>query len=208
MPTIYRYLADRDKSGVGRYLRRMGLYTFTTILIVILVINLGFLFNRTLTPLGKYNFRSDLFQLVQTRMHYSSQLPVPLPYPFLEGLDLVRYYERTEHNLGKFYLLGQLSKTEGFKSYFLVASLVKVPIAIQLAFLAALVLYLARWITRQFLENELFLLGPVVFFAIYFTFFYQAQIVARRIKYWRIPTWTGVRQDGICGSIGWSTRGL
>lgn len=179
MPNIYRYIVDRDGFGVWRYLRRMGLYAFTTILIVILVINLGFLFNRTLTPLGEYNFRSDLFQLVQTRMQYFSQLPVPLPYPFLEGLDLVRYYERTGHNLGKFYLLGQLSKTEGFTSYFLVVSLVKVPISIQLAFLAALVLYLARWNTRRFLENELFLLGPVVFFAIYFTFFYRAQIGVR-----------------------------
>jgi len=157
----------------------MSLYAFATILIVILVINLGFLFNRTLTPLGEYNFRSDLFQLVQTRLHNLSKLPVPLPYPFLEGLDLVRYYERTGHNLGKVYLLGQLSKTEGFRRYFLITSLVKVPIAIQLAFLAALVVYLARWKIRRFLENELFLLGPVVFFAIYFTFFFRAQIGVR-----------------------------
>ena len=179
MPNIYRYVADRDGSGFWQYIRRMGLYAFTTILIVILVINLGFLFNRTLTPLGDYNFRSDLFRIVQAKLHNFGQLPVPLPYPFLEGLDLVRYYERTGQNMGKFYLLGKLSKTEGFTSYFTVASLVKVPIAIHLAFLAALFFYLSKWNTRRFLENELFLLGPMIFFSIYFTFFFQAQIGVR-----------------------------
>jgi hypothetical protein len=105
---------------------------------------------------------------------------VPVPYPFLQGLDRTSFRESTGFGFGSIYLLGQLRKGEGFKGYYLVASLLKVPIASQLVILASLVLYIIQRRRRQlFFSNEQFLLIPALIFAIYFNFFFNAQIGIR-----------------------------
>jgi hypothetical protein len=148
------------------------------ILVSLVVINIGFLFNQSLTPLGDYEFKSPLFQALQRRLTFLDRAPVPVPVPYLQGLDWVWFNERTGANTGRIYLLGQLSET-GFKGYYLVAFLFKVPIAIQIILLLAGVAYIRKFKWRKFLDDEWFLLAPVLFFAIYFNFFYQAQIGIR-----------------------------
>jgi 4-amino-4-deoxy-L-arabinose transferase-like glycosyltransferase len=176
-PSLRGWAIERDRPAFWGYLRRMSFFGLTIILLSLLVINAGFLFNQSFLPFGDYLFRSDLFQAAQRHLPILNRLPVPVPFPYLQGLDWVRFYERTGGNFSRIYLLGHLNES-GFPGYYLAASLFKVPIATQAAFLLAFIVYFQRK-DRRFLENELFLLGPALFFTLYFNFFYRAQIGIR-----------------------------
>ncbi len=177
-PTWLGWITRRDFHNLGIYLRRMALFAALVAALGLLVINIGFLFNHTLTPLKDYRFKSDAFGLKQLSSSPLGWLPAPTPYPYLEGLDWVRYNERSGKNYGNLYLMGQLSK-QGFTGYYFIAFLYKTPIAAQLAILFSAIVYLPRRKSHRFLQNELFLLGPVLFYAIFFNFFYRAQIGIR-----------------------------
>jgi hypothetical protein len=132
------------------------------------VINAGFLFDRAFVPLGDYQFRSDLFRSIQSALEPLHRLPVPVPCTYLQGLDGVALLERTGAISGNLYLLGEIRYGTGFTGYFLYASLFKVPIATQLLVLAAIGAYIARRRRFDFLRNEWFLIGLILFFALYF----------------------------------------
>jgi 4-amino-4-deoxy-L-arabinose transferase-like glycosyltransferase len=176
-PNLRAWIAARERRLLWGYLRQMALFGLLIILLSLLVVNAGFLFNRSFLPFGEYSFQSDLLQAAQARFPILNRLPVPVPFPYLQGLDLVRFYERTGENFSRIYLLGQLNES-GFPGYYLAASLFKVPIAIQAAFLLSFIAC-SRRKDRRFIENELFLLGPIIFFTLYFNFFYRAQIGIR-----------------------------
>jgi hypothetical protein len=141
--------------------------------IIVLVINTGFLFRKSFTPLGDYTFRAELFQSVQRAL--PAALPVPVPYPYLEGLDWVLQRERVGSVFGSLYLFGELRDGEGFDGYYFVAYLFKVPLPIQILFVAAAVLYWRRRQRFNFRRDEAFLLLPVFFFFFYFNFLFEAQ---------------------------------
>ncbi len=148
----------------------------------LLIINVGFLFNRTFTPLGQYDLKSDLFRSLQSNA-VLKHLPVPVPYPYLEGLDWVKYRERTGRGMCSLYLLGRLQRQgidyEGFKGYYFWAGLFKVPIPIQLFVLFALAGYLLKKNKKSFLDNELFLLLPAALLGLYLNFIFKYQIGIR-----------------------------
>jgi hypothetical protein len=166
---------------VARVARRLLIYSVVAIVACLAVVNVGFLFNRTFMPFRDYRFQSPVWQFLRRDVSFLGHIPTPVPYPFLKGLDRVMYRERTGLGYGRVYLLGQLrGEGQGFAGYYFVASLLKVPIATQLVVLAALAMYFGhgRW-RKSLLDGELFMLLPVVFFAIYFNFFYNAQIGIR-----------------------------
>ena len=161
--------------GIGQAAIRYVKYLLVAMLISILIINVGFLFNRTFESFSNYQFRSDVFQGLQQNISFI----VPTPYPYLEGLDWVVQRERTGIGYGLIYLFGIL-QDQGFQGYYFIASLYKEPIATQLFEVAALVTYSFNKQRRAtFWRNEIFLLLPVLFFATYFNFFYNAQIGIR-----------------------------
>jgi hypothetical protein len=86
-------------------------------------------------------------------------------------MDVVVYKERTAFDgRASFYLLGNLNNS-GFLGYYLIAYLFKTPIALLILFTLALITYLRRRSSTDFLSNELFLLGPIVYFVVYFNLF-------------------------------------
>ena len=154
-------------------------YILAAIAATVLIINVGFLFNRTFTRFGDYQFRSTPFLVLQ-KFAVLRQVPVPVPYPYLDGLDWVINTEQSGNRYGNLYLLGQLSKQKGFAGYYFIASLLKVPIASQIVVVTSLVVYLiSKERNRNFLRNEVFLLVPIVFYTIYFNFFFNTQIGIR-----------------------------
>ncbi|HKE84692.1 MAG TPA: glycosyltransferase family 39 protein [Vicinamibacterales bacterium] len=155
-----------------------GAVTVAFVAVSLLVVNIGFLFNRTLTPFDQYTFYSNAFRSLQSAAGVVGEAPVPTPYPYLEGLDLVMEHERTGSSFGLPYLFGRLNAA-GFSGYYFWASLYKVPLGIQALLIAAAVSYVIRRRYRTSLRDEVLLLVPVVFFAIYFNFFYRAQIGIR-----------------------------
>jgi 4-amino-4-deoxy-L-arabinose transferase-like glycosyltransferase len=159
----------------------MALIKYGTLILLtsVFVINLGFLFNRSGTALGNYQFKSGFFQSIQHISPVLNRIPIPLPYPYLEGLDWVMFYERTGENIASIYLLGEIRKGAGFPGYYLVAFLLKVPIPI----LALLCLSLWDWLRSfrkdEFIRQDMYLLIPALVYSIYFNFFYRAQIGIR-----------------------------
>jgi energy-coupling factor transporter transmembrane protein EcfT len=75
-------------------------------------------------------------------------------------------------------LLGHL-REEGFMGYYLAAFMFKTPLAIVLMLILTGVHYLRGFRWQKFLDDEWFLLAPVLIFSIYFNFFYKTQIGIR-----------------------------
>jgi hypothetical protein len=115
-PPPRRRSGDDTPMVVGRDAWRWGL---AAVAVAVLVINIGYLFDGSLTVLGSYPFRTRPFQSLQRML--PGWLPVPLPYYFFLGWDV---------QLGEggyvAYLLGQFSD-QGFPHYYLVGLLVKTP---------------------------------------------------------------------------------
>ena len=162
--------------GIAKEIFRYFKYTAVVALVSIAIINIGFLFNRSFTPLSDYPFRSEIFQSIQAKVDF----PVPVPYPYLEGLDFVTFKENTDLGFVYIYLLGQTRFGQGFSGYYVVASLLKLAIATQLILWASLIVYFVNKKRRVFFwKNEWFLLSLVLFYTLYFNFFYKAQMGIR-----------------------------
>jgi Dolichyl-phosphate-mannose-protein mannosyltransferase len=173
-----KHLIDLMRAQDGRAIRDLGrrfvAHGCLAMFVAVLVINAGYLFNRTLTPLHEYHFKSDLFQSIQSALSPARFLRVPLPYPYLQGLDLSSFEERTGFGYGRVYLLGQLRR-EGIPGYYFFAFLFKVPLAIQAFCLIGALLFLMRCKRGEDKTAELFMLVPLIFFVIYLSFFFRAQ---------------------------------
>jgi hypothetical protein len=162
--------------GLGPYAGQLGIYSAVVLISSTFIINLGFLFNRTLTPVKDYQFRSEVFRTLQASFPALDNIRVPVPYPYLQGLDWILETDRAADRFGNIYLLGHISKPQGFPGYYFVASLLKMPIATQIIVLGALIAYLrSKGRSARFFKDEIFLLLPVAFFTIYLNFFFNAQ---------------------------------
>jgi len=170
-----RGVAPQGGAGIPKIVAVVSLF----LLVSLMIVNAGFLFNRTLTPLGEYTFQSDVMTWIQESVPGLRGLPIPVPYPYLEGLDLVRYRDVSGEGYGQIYLLGQSRMVGGFPGYFFVASLFKMPLAEQLIILVAPAVYFFRRHAQGFWDREVFLLGPAFLYAVYFNFFLSAQIGLR-----------------------------
>jgi hypothetical protein len=179
-PGMLKAYENHEFPTIARYFRNYGIYLLIVVIVSTAIINVSFLSDRTLTPLSGYQFQSGFFQSLQ-RIPVLGKLPVPLPYPYLEGFDLVLKNEYTGASYGNIYLLGQIRPgDEGFAGYYLIASLFKVPIASQLIYLLAIFFYIHDPQRRKtFFSDDVFLFVPVIFFALYYNFFFNAQIGIR-----------------------------
>jgi hypothetical protein len=171
-PALKTLAGKRDLPQARALLKTVAGYVALFTLIVLLVINVSYLFRKTFTPLGEYMFRSTTFQSIQQTLPAS--LPIPVPYPYVEGLDWVRERERLGSVFGGLYLLGELKYGAGFDGYHFVAYLFKVPLPIQILFIAALIFYWQRRRSFSFSRDEACLLIPTLFFFIYFNFLFEA----------------------------------
>ncbi len=156
-------------------------YSLIFIIASIVILNIGFLFNRTFTPLEEYEFRSRPYKNMQAKLDFMKRVPVPIPYPILYGLDWHTFREQTGEAYGNFYLLGEIQDGKPFRNYFFIGFLYKVPLAVQFFLLLSLILYIFKRKFRTFRENETFLLIPLVFFAMYFNYFFRMQIGFRHM---------------------------
>jgi len=155
----------------------------------IVTINLGFAFNGIGTPLSRYTFIDPVFKKLQATPIVGN-LPLPLPVPYVQGLDLVKFEERMGQAFGNIYMAGHLrvnhhdGTLQGFPGYYFYAAFFKVPIATQIIFLVALFGYFSRRgppVTRRLRSDEIFLLVPILFYWVYFNFFFSAQIGIRHV---------------------------
>jgi hypothetical protein len=127
---------------------------------------------------------SDLFQrLAQV---FPSWLPLPFPRPFVEGLDMAKYYDQLgggydSSSFGNVTILGHSSTGGSFWYYYFVTLFFKTPIAYLILLIASLYLLLRTTTLKKFFENEFFLLIPVLYFLFLFSFYYKTQCGIRHI---------------------------
>jgi len=174
-----KIIREGDFQTAGRKIRAGLGYGAVFLVISILIINVGFLLTKTFTPLEEYVFRSELFQTIQAKASKLGSIPVPTPYPFLDGLDWVQSRERSGFGYGRLYMLGELRRGENFIGYFVFASLLKMPIATQAIVLLTFGVYLVNHKKHDFFGNEIFLFVPLLIFFLYFNTIFRAQIGIR-----------------------------
>lgn len=155
---------------LGNHFLVFAKYAVFFSLITLLIINIGFLFHGSFTPLSEYHFRSISWQNIQSRAGVLGQIPIPLPTLYLEGPDDRKWEEETgEH--GNNYLFGETRNPGYFIGYFFWGCLYKVPLALQFILLLSLIAYLKNRREYTFSKNEIFLWIPVLFFTFYLNFF-------------------------------------
>lgn len=174
------YLVNRPKL----LFKQVSGYLFTFIFINWFIISAGYFFNGSNAVLGSYHFKSSLFQSVQHSL--PSKLIMPLPRPFVEGLDMAKYYDQVGGGIkgvssfGKVTILGKESTGGSFWYYYFVSFLFKTPVAYFLLAFFAVILFLKKNI-KPGVNNELFLWFPVLYYLITFSFFYHTQCGIRHI---------------------------
>jgi uncharacterized protein (TIGR03437 family) len=166
-------------------LRQAGTLTALTVAAFLVVINAGFLFDRTFTPLDEYAFHSPTFQALQ-KVPVLSAIPLPLPYPYLQGFDWVSSNNTTGVTFGNMVLFNEvrgqkMQRSDGFPSYFTVAYALKEPIGLQILLFVSLV-----WIFRhrrpgELLAGEGLLLAAAAVVWAAFSFFSRAQVGIRHV---------------------------
>ncbi len=138
----------------------------------IVALNLGFTGEKTLTRLTSYVPVSRPFQALAA-VPLVRDVPIPVPLPYLSGLDMVARDVRAGTPS---YLHGRTSP-HGFRAYYLVALLIKLP-AGTLALLA-----LAAWLAAtgrvRAAGAEAFLLVPPAFLLTFLSFAFEMQIGLR-----------------------------
>ena len=178
--------APRER--VVQTLRRWSITTVFFAGVSVLIINLGFVFDGIGTPLSGYAFKDSLFKRLQATPVLRN-IPLPLPVPYLQGLDLIKYQERQGHAWGNLYMAGKLrvnhhdGTLRGFPGYYFYAALFKVPIAKQVIFVLALLGFFFQRGQRIAIvrRDELLLLVPIFVYWAYFNFFYNTQIGVRHV---------------------------
>lgn len=151
-----------------------------------LVICTAHLFYGMFIPLNDYHFRSETFQHLQSLLHGAGAwLRLPFPSSYIESLDMVIYLDklgggRPGSTIGPIYMLGK-SSANGFWYYYFVAFLYKLPLSILFLVLLTMIAFFKKKPLNRFLQDEMFLIIPAIYFLIYLDFFYSTQIGIRHI---------------------------
>jgi hypothetical protein len=169
--------------------RDLAFYAAISAVLFIAVIDTAYSFDRPFTPLQAYHFESAPFlHLQQAALEWPilRDIRVPLAYPFLQGLDMMKAHEATGATFGNPYLLGEVRSISdpsfhGFKSYYAVAVFFKEPIALQILAVWGLI-WIWRHRTRgDVLRGEGVLMAAAVVLVLWMSFFDKAQIGIRHI---------------------------
>lgn len=156
-------------STLARAAARSGAIFLLFGIVTVITLNLGFRGEGSFTPLGRYAFVSTGFKALGN-IPLLRDLPLPLPYAYVQGLDMVSHDAMAETWS---YLRGRYSQS-GFRSYFLWGFLVKVPLAIQVLLVLALWLW-CRGRARA-PGAEAFLAVPVVVLLVDLSLFFRLDI--------------------------------
>jgi hypothetical protein len=153
---------DSCASDNQQNLKYLG-HIFLIFIISLLVINVGYFFSGSLTPIADYHFTSLPIKVMAS--FFWEKLPIPLPYEYLMGFDTQLVL--SGGNYYATYLMGEHSMN-GWWYYYIVAFIVKSPISLLLVLMISVVYCIKKRVNR--LEDILCLWIPVVAFFLYFSF--------------------------------------
>lgn len=140
------------------------------IVINLFIINAAFLFKGTGTALSQYKFKSETFRDIQ-QWPVIGSIPFPLPVPFVEGYDGVRYMigigSGHAEVSARSYLLGEYFTGNSKWYYYSVVILFKTPLAVLVMLAAVVVAYLKKPFSRQNFFTTGYPLSLAFFFIIF-----------------------------------------
>jgi len=146
----------------ARSIRRMCGLWVVAIFVSLLVLNAGYLFRGSFSPLRTYDLQSATMRGTVHQFAWLGWLPVPLPRDYVEGIDHQRHIMEQKHPV---FLDGQWSE-DGIPHYYLWGLLYKLPHPLQLLALATLLwLVLAGRGGRQSVLQIVILLPAVAMIA-------------------------------------------
>jgi hypothetical protein len=150
------------------------IHVLIILLISIFVINAGYLFSGTLTPIGDFHLLSGPFKKISLLLWGS--LPIPLPIDYVSGFDSQMAISEGNNPFYISYLIGEHS-LDGWWYYYLIAFMIKNPLALLVILLLTIVFWKKNICTR--LEDDLCIWVPVIVFFFYFSFFTHTPIGIR-----------------------------
>jgi 4-amino-4-deoxy-L-arabinose transferase-like glycosyltransferase len=172
----------------------------------VVVINVGYFFEGTFTPLGDFPFLSRSLTvprspasappnvppdhpwasvIMQRQNRFAgtwlAHMPVPLPRHYVEGFDEQKLESEGIEGQGyPVYLRGELRRT-GWWWYYFYALVVKVPVGMWLLTAVALVVAVSRTDARATVGDEIVLLAPVVLIVLAMSFFTDINLGLRYV---------------------------
>ena len=168
-------IGDKNSSNFGNecLIKDFG-HLLIIFFLSLLVINTGYLFSGTFTPIGDCHFLSYPLKKISSLLWATFR--VPLPYDYIKGFDSQLAISAGNNPFYISYLMGEHS-LNGWWYYYLIAFIVKNP----LAFLMILLVSLVFWIKKgdKSYENSLCIWMPVIVFFFYFSFFTHIPIGIR-----------------------------
>ena len=168
-----------ERIALRRRALHAGVSVALALLLTVVVIDLAFVGDRVFTPFGDYRFRSSTLRNAQRDLPALASMPVPVAYPYLEGLDWVHHRERSGEGYGRIYLRGELRQHGGFPGYYFWCWLYKVPLPTLALLLAAFIAAGRRWREQHWRRDLAVLLLPPLLLAIHLNFFFRAQMGVR-----------------------------
>lgn len=166
-------------TGSGRNFARLIVLK----VIIIFIINLGFIFNHTGKRLDELKMTSQTFTNLQNS--FIGSIPLPVPEPYIVGLDQTTYMNElgagNPNVSGANYLLGEKRTATGFWYYYLVVFLFKTPLTALLLLIAAIIFLFVRKKKEGHPNTMLFLLGLVFYFFFVLGFQNNVQIGIRHV---------------------------
>lgn len=165
--TIFQLFKTKKYQKVIANTKKFAIYIILYGLTALLLINISFSWEGTFTRLGDYKFKSESLAKIQSISPIMKSLPVPFPKAYISGIDFGKTVEEQGRGQdGGSYLMGKIS-SDGFKQYYLIAFLYKVPIATQLLILMGIISLIRDRKELNFWQNEAFLIVPsLIFFTI------------------------------------------
>src|SRR5258705_13466657 len=164
-------------TGFGRNLIRLAVLK----IILLFIINLGFLFNHPGKSLDEFKMSSQAFTNLQNS--FIGSIPLPLPEPYIVGLDQTTYMNELgagDPNVSDAnYLLGEKRTGTGFWYYYLVVFIFKTPLTALLILTGAIVFLFVRKKKQGHPSTMLFLLGMICYFLLVLGFQNNVQIGIR-----------------------------
>lgn len=168
--TLYKTILEKE---------RLKLKNFFPLIIIfiaaLVVINIGCLFEGSFKAFkdSQLYFADLAVKLANTP--FIKDIPIPLPYSYWEGIFWVMHDDKQGHPS---FLMGNYS-LKGWWYYFLIAFLIKVPLTTLILFTMSFILNIKEKFWNNF--NEIFLIIPISYLFIYFSFFFHTDIGIRFI---------------------------
>lgn len=174
-------------AGIPKPLAKKMLWKGLLFLLIIMVgINVVYYFSKSFMPFGSYVFESYSLQHLQQSWSWLHRVPVPLPYSYVQSLDMMKAHaELAADSPGKtfngVYLFGELKLVGNYWYYYIIHLLYKMPLGTMLLFIAGAPLFIIRFAAPAFVRHYMYLLVPAVLYFVMLSFFNQFQIGIRHL---------------------------